>query len=54
MSFGPATLLSMAAAALATLLWWLTAGRLPDWVRMFLFGVVLLLIFAVGPLVRLP
>lgn len=55
MTVGSATLTAAAAAALATLVWWL-CGRLalPAWVGMFLFGLVLLLVFAAGPLVRLP
>lgn len=55
MTIGPATVIAAIAAALATLVWWL-AGRLgmPAWAGMFLFGLVLLLVFAAGPLVRLP
>lgn len=55
MSIGPATILAIIAAVLATLLWW-AAGRLalPGWVGMFLFGVALALVIIAGPLVRLP
>jgi len=55
MSIGPATLLAIIAAALATLLWWI-AGRvgLPAWLGMFLFGVALALVVIAGPILRLP
>lgn len=54
MSFGPATVIAFAAAALATLVWWLAKGRLPDWACLFLFGLILVLVILAGPLVRLP
>ena len=55
MSIGSVTLLAIAAAALATLLWWIAARlALPAWVGMFLFGVALALVIMAGPLVRLP
>jgi len=54
MTIGPATLIAAIAAALATLVWWLLRNRIPDWLALFLFGLVLLLVFAAGPLVRLP
>jgi len=49
------TLLAIAAAALATLVWWI-ASRLsaPAWVCMFVYGVALALVIMAGPLVRLP
>ncbi len=55
MTIGPATIMAIIAAALATLLWWV-AGRLalPAWLGMFLFGVGLALVILAGPLVRLP
>lgn len=55
MTIGPATIIAALAAVLATLVWWL-AGRLglPAWLCQFLFGLVLVLVFAAGPLVRLP
>jgi len=55
MSVGSLTLLSIAASALATLLWWI-ASRLsaPAWVCMFLFGVALALVVLAGPLIKLP
>lgn len=55
MTIGPATLLAIIAAALATLIWWV-AKRLaaPDWLCMFLFGLLLVLVMLAGPLVRLP
>ena len=55
MTFGPATLLAVIAAALATLAWWI-AGRLsaPAWDCQFLFGLLLVLVLLAGPLVRLP
>jgi len=55
MSIGSVTLLAIAAAALATLVWWI-ASRLsaPAWVCMFVYGVALALVIMAGPLVRLP
>ena len=55
MSVGPATIMAIIAAVLATLLWWI-AGRLalPAWVGMFLFGIGLALVILAGPLIRLP
>jgi len=54
MTAGPATLLALVAAALATLIWWLLRGRLPDWALQFVFGFILVLVILAGPLVRLP
>ena len=54
MTFGPATVLALVAALLATLVWWLVRGRLPDWAALFLFGLILVLVILAGPLVRLP
>lgn len=54
MTAGPATLLALVAAALATLVWWLVRNRLPDWACMLLFGLILVLVVLAGPLVRLP
>ena len=55
MSIGSVTLLDIAAAALATLVWWI-ASRLsaPAWVCMFVYGVALALVIMAGPLIRLP
>ena len=55
MTVGPATILGIIAAALATLVWWI-AGRLnaPAWVCMFLFGLLLVVVMLAGPLVALP
>lgn len=55
MTIGPATILAIIAAALATLLWWV-CGRLalPAWLGMFLFGVALVLVMLAGPLIKLP
>jgi len=55
MSIGSVTLLAIAAAALATLVW-LIASRLsaPAWVCMFVYGVALALVIMAGPLIRLP
>ena len=40
MSIGSVTLLAIAAAALATLLWWIAAKlSAPAWVGMFVYGV---------------
>jgi hypothetical protein len=55
MSIGPATIMAIIAAALATLLWWVAARlALPEWACMFLFGVGLALVILAGPLIRLP
>lgn len=55
MSIGPATVLAIIAAVLATFLWWLAARlALPAWVGMFLFGIGLALVILAGPLIRLP
>jgi hypothetical protein len=55
MSIGPATIMAIIAAALATLLWWIaTKLAAPAWVGMFLFGVALALVILAGPLIRLP
>ena len=55
MSIGPATIMAIIAAALATLLWWVGQRiALPDWLCMFLFGVGLALVILAGPLIRLP
>jgi len=55
MSIGSVTLLAIAAAALATLVWWI-ASRLQAaaWLCLFLFGAVLALVIMAGPLIRLP
>lgn len=55
MTVGSATITALAAAALATLVWWI-CGRLaaPAWLTMLLFGLVLVLVVLAGPLVRLP
>lgn len=55
MTLGPATILAIVAAALATLVY--VIGRrlaLPDWLVMFLFGVALVLVMLAGPLIQLP
>lgn len=55
MTIGPATVMAIIAAALATLLWLLAAKlNFPAWVGMFLFGVALALVILAGPLIRLP
>lgn len=55
MTVGPATILGVIAAALATLAWWI-AGRLaaPAWLAMFVFGLMLVVVMLAGPLIRLP
>ena len=54
MTIGPATIMAIIAAALATLLWWIAAkAALPAWVAMFLFGVALALVILAGPLKQL-
>ena len=55
MTLGPATVLAIVAAALATVVY--VVGRrlaLPEWLVMFLFGVCLVLVVLAGPIVRLP
>lgn len=55
MTIGPATIIAILAAALATLVWWIAARlNAPAWACMFLFGVILVLVVLAGPLVRLP
>jgi len=55
MSVGPATIMALVAAVLATLLWWI-GGRLslPGWACMLLFGIGLALVILAGPLIKLP
>jgi len=55
MTVGSATLTALAAAVLATLLWWV-CGRLnaPAWVGMLVYGITLIIVVLAGPLVRLP
>jgi len=55
MTVGSATLTALAAAVLATLVYWI-ARRLaaPNWLCMGLFGLILVLVVLTGPLVRLP
>lgn len=54
MAIGSLTLTALAAAVLATIVWWLVKNRVPDWAAMLLFGLVLVLVVLAGPLVRLP
>jgi Kef-type K+ transport system membrane component KefB len=55
MTIGPATLLAIVAAVLATLLWWIAARiALPAWVGMLLFGIGLAVVILAGPLIKLP
>ncbi len=55
MSVGPATIMAIIAALLATLLWWV-GGKLalPAWGCMLLFGIGLALVILAGPLIKLP
>lgn len=55
MTIGSATITALAAAVLATLGWWV-CGRLnaPAWVGMLVYGILLVLVLLVGPLIRLP
>ena len=55
MTIGPATVLALIAAGLATLVWWI-CGRLsaPAWLGMLLFGLLLVLVMLAGPLIKLP
>lgn len=56
MTVGPATLLAIAAAVLATFLWWLVKRPQPsgEILAMFLFGVALAVVVLAGPLVHMP
>ena len=55
MTIGPATIVAIIAAALATFGWWVCARlSLPAWVGMFIFGLLLVLVVVAGPLLRLP
>ena len=55
MTIGPATLMAIIAAALATLLWWIgTRLALAAWLCMFLFGIGLAVVILAGPLIKLP
>lgn len=55
MSIGPATIMAIIAALLATLLWWIAKRlALPEWVGMLLFGIGLAVVILAGPLIRLP
>ena len=56
MTIGPATILAIIAALLATLLWALCNWKPTFWpaLGMFLFGAALVLVILAGPLVRLP
>lgn len=57
MTIGPATVLGIIAATLATLLWWLINGRpagLVPALAMWVYGVVLVIVLLAGPLIRLP
>lgn len=55
MSVGSATLTALMAALLATLGWWV-CNKLaaPAWVAMLVYGVLLVLVLSVGPLIKLP
>ena len=55
MTIGPATVLALIAAVLATLVYWI-ARRLaaPDWLCLLLFGLFLALVIIAGPVVALP
>ena len=56
MTIGPATVLAIIAALLATLLWALCNWKPTFWpaLGMFLFGVALVLVMLAGPLIKLP
>jgi hypothetical protein len=55
MSIGSNTIIALMAALLATLGWYV-AGKLTarGWVAMLVFGVLLVLVLLVGPLIKLP
>jgi hypothetical protein len=56
MTIGPASLLAIVAALLATLAWALCNWRPTFWPAfgMFLFGFFLVLVMLAGPLIKLP
>lgn len=55
MTIGPASMLALISAVLATLIYWLARRiNLADWLCLGLFGFVLVLVATAGPLVRLP
>jgi hypothetical protein len=56
MTIGPATILAIIAALLATLLWALCNWKPTFWpaLGMFLFGAALVLVMLAGPLIKLP
>jgi hypothetical protein len=55
MTIGPATLMAIIAAALATLLWWIGKRlALAEWLCMLLFGIGLAVVILAGPLIKLP
>ena len=56
MTVGPATILAIIAALLATLLWALCNWKPTFWptLGMFLFGAALVLVMLAGPLIKLP
>ncbi len=56
MTAGPATVLALAAALLATGCWWLIKKPVPsvEVVAVFVFGLVLAIVVLAGPLVHLP
>jgi uncharacterized membrane protein YczE len=56
MTFGPASILAIVAAVLATLVWWLISNRpgLTPTLATFLFGFFLALVILAGPLIKLP
>lgn len=55
MTIGPASLLAIIAAALATLSYWV-CKRLGanEYITMFIYGFLLVLVMLAGPLIKLP
>jgi len=55
MSIGPATIIALMAAVLATLGWYVTSRLTArGWLAMLVYGVLLVLVLTVGPLIKLP
>lgn len=57
MTVGPAFILALAAAALATGVWWIIHQPKPagiQTVALFVFGLLLALVVLAGPLIKLP
>lgn len=55
MSIGPATIIALMAAVLATIGWYVTSRLTARaWLAMLVYGALLVLVLNIGPLVKLP